>query len=132
MAKKEKPERNRREFASRVQAVIDAEPYGTLYAFQKAHPALGGRVATWVLPQRRRAKPRRVDLAALVMPDALSLLEFCSATGLSADWLLGLSESDSPLYANQTRSKATLENDVSEHVRRAVEMRMERQTALVQ
>jgi transcriptional regulator with XRE-family HTH domain len=52
------------------------------------------------------------------LPNSESLKKIAETTGVSVDWLLFGDGGESPVMRGQTRSEATLAEDVAEHVRR--------------
>lgn len=111
MSKTPAPLELRRTFALRLECAIKRQ-YPTLYAFERDYPAIGKRVRTWLLPQKRDAKDAQGSLnqiAQLCAPDAAGLVEIASALQVSTDWLLGLVGTDDEPRAvsNDTADLAT-------------------------
>lgn len=81
----------RKKISRNIERVI-VERYGTLYEFEKDHPELAGRVATWIRPRTKEAQKRFV-WDNIKAPDLAGLFEFVEAVStpdnpLSLAWLL--------------------------------------------
>src|SRR5688572_25578024 len=125
----------KKSIALRLQRAIDFQ-FGTFeglhkWAVASSREALANTAHNWLPPQTRwRAEPkggtkvRPVDWQQCATPDIPSLVAFCEATGVSADFLL-LGRGPTP-YAGATRETQTLEEDLDVAVSNAVMQRARR------
>lgn len=123
MARRTHDYRLKRDISIRLQRIIE-ERFKSLYGFSQSmeaqkKAALASTVRGWLPPQKLwKAKPngkavRRVDWEAVKIPDCSTLIEFCDALSVRADYvLLG----DGTASRGQSRTKPELEKDIASHL----------------
>jgi hypothetical protein len=123
MARRTHDYRLKRDISTRLQQIID-ERFESLYGFSQAmeaqkKAALASTVRGWLPPQKLwKAKPngkavRRVDWEAVKIPDCSTLIEFCDALSVRADYIL---LGDGTPSRGQSRAKPELEQDIASHL----------------
>ena len=123
MARRTHDYRVKRDISTRLQQIID-ERFESLYGFSQAmkaqkKAALASTVRGWLPPQGLwKAKPdgkavRRVDWEAVKIPDCSTLIEFCDALSVRADYIL---LGDGTPSRGQSRTKLELEQDIAFHL----------------